>query len=425
MTASYLTILFVACLIVMLILQSWLSWRHLDHILTHRAAVPAAFEQDITLAAHQKAADYAVEKIRLGLMEGLLDAAVLLFFTLGGGLAKLDLLWANWLGNGYSRGLALIFSLTVISSLISLPFTLYRTFVIEAKYGFNKMTFKLYLLDTLKGMALGLVIGVPLLLVVFWLMEKMGSLWWLYTWLVWLAFSLGMMAIFPNFIAPLFNKFTPLADDSLRQRIEALLARCGFASSGLFVMDGSKRTSHGNAYFTGFGKTKRIVFFDTLIARLTPAEIEAVLAHELGHFKRRHIYKMMAVQFGLVFIVLAAMGWVIDKPWFYQGLGVPNTSVAPHIALSLMLFFLVLPVFTFWLTPLGSLMSRKHEFEADTYAVQQSNADDLISALVKLYRDNAATLTPDPLHSAVYDSHPPAAIRIAHLKRLNMGATPT
>ncbi|MBL8511199.1 MAG: M48 family metallopeptidase, partial [Betaproteobacteria bacterium] len=275
MTASLLTTLFVAFLVAMLVLQSWLSWRHLDHIIAHRAEVPAEFAQDITLTAHQKAADYAADKIRIGLMEGLLDVVVLLFFTLGGGLVRIDHLLGNWLGSGYWRGLALIFSLTVISSLISLPFTLYRTFVIEAKYGFNKMTFKLYLLDTLKGIALGVMLGVPLLLVVFWLMEKMGSLWWLYTWLVWLAFSLGMMAIFPNFIAPLFNKFTPLTDDSLRQRIEALLARCGFTSSGLFVMDGSKRSSHGNAYFTGFGKTKRIVFFDTLIERLTPAEIEA------------------------------------------------------------------------------------------------------------------------------------------------------
>jgi STE24 endopeptidase len=247
-------------------------------------------------------------------------------------------------------------------------------------------------------------------------MEKMGALWWLYVWLVWLAFSLAMLAIYPNFIAPLFNKFNPLADASLKARIEALLTRCGFSSSGLFVMDGSKRSSHGNAYFTGFGKTKRIVFFDTLIERLTPPEIEAVLAHELGHFKRKHIVKMIIGQFALTFVVLALMGWVIDKPWFYEGLGFPLNGAAPHVAISLLLFFLALPAFTFWLTPLASLISRKHEFEADAYAVAQTRADDLVTALVKLYRDNASTLTPDPLHSAVYDSHPPASIRIAHLK---------
>jgi len=270
----------------------------------------------------------------------------------------------------------------------------------------------------LKGLALSAAIGIPLLLIVFWLMEKMGSLWWLYVWLVWLAFSLAMLAIYPNFIAPLFNKFNPLPDASLKQRIEALLTRCGFASSGLYVMDGSKRSSHGNAYFTGFGKTKRIVFFDTLIERLTPTEIEAVLAHELGHFKRKHIVKRIAGQFALTFVVLALMGWVIDKPWFYQGLGFPLDGATPPVAVSLVLFFLALPVFTFWLTPVGSLISRRHEFEADAYAAEQAGAQDLVSALVKLYRDNASTLTPDPLHSAVYDSHPPASIRIAHLKSL-------
>jgi STE24 endopeptidase len=264
---------------------------------------------------------------------------------------------------------------------------------------------------------LAAVIGVPLLLATFWLMAQMGSLWWLYVWLVWTGFSLAMIAIYPTFIAPLFNKFQPLQDESLKSRIEALLTKCGFQSKGLFVIDGSKRSSHGNAYFTGMGRSKQIVFFDTLIQRLTPLEIEAVLAHELGHFKRKHIVKRMISMFAGSFVMLALMGWVIDKPWFYEGLGVPINAVVP-VAVSLVLFFTVLPVFTFWMTPLSSLISRKHEFEADTYAASQSDANALVTALVKLYRDNASTLTPDPLHSAVYDSHPPASIRIAHLRSL-------
>jgi STE24 endopeptidase len=411
----------------MLAFQTWLSARQLSHVRAHRASVPSEFTDVITLTAHQKAADYTTEKVRLGIVENILESALLLVFTIGGAIFLIDQLAANIngaTGFSYGRGLLLIFGVMAISSIISMPFDLYRTFGIEAKYGFNKITFKLYVLDALKGILLSAVIGIPLLLVAFWLMEKMGSMWWLYLWLVWVGFSVMMMAVYPNFIAPLFNKFTPLDNESLRTRIETLLARCGFATKGLFVMDGSKRSSHGNAYFTGFGKTKRIVFFDTLIERLTPPEIEAVLAHELGHFKRKHIYKMIGGQFVLVFLILALMGWVIDKPWFYEGLGFPVGSASPHVAVSLMLFFMVLPVFTFWLTPLGSLLSRKHEFEADAYAVEQTNAGDLVTALVKLYRDNASTLTPDPIHSAVYDSHPPAAIRIAHLNSLQKSLKP-
>lgn len=408
----------------MLAFQTWLSLRHLRHVSAHREQVPAEFTDAVPLEAHQKAADYTADKVRLGIIERLVDAAVLLLLTLGGGLLYISTLSSDWLDNRYAAGIALVFGVMIASSIFSMPFDLYRTFVLEARYGFNKVTLKLYLLDALKGMLLGAAIGVPLLLATFWLMEKMGALWWLYVWLMWLGFSLLMIAVYPNFIAPLFNKFSPLADESLKQRIEALLKRCGFTSSGLFVMDGSKRSSHGNAYFTGFGNTKRIVFFDTLIERLSPTEIEAVLAHELGHFKRKHIYKMMVGQFLLTLVILAAMGWVIDKPWFYAGLGAPLDG-RPPVALSLMLFFLVLGVFTFWLTPIGSLLSRKHEFEADAYAAEQTHAGDLVTALVKLYRDNASTLTPDPLHSAVYDSHPPAAIRIAHLKSLSFPATPT
>jgi len=304
----------------------------------------------------------------------------------------------------------------LLSGIVFLPFELIRTFDIEARYGFNKMTIGLYIADAIKGIALSLLVGVPLLLVTFWLTESMGTYWWFYVWLVWLGFSALMIAVYPTFIAPLFNKFSPLDNDSLKKRIENLLARCGFRAQGLYVMDGSKRSSHGNAYFTGFGKSKRIVFFDTLIERLSAEEIEAVLAHELGHFKRRHILKLLVSRFAIALIILAAMGWVIDKPWFYEGVGMGSTI--PHIGVAVILFFLLLPVFIFPLTPLGSYVSRKHEFEADAYAAEQTRAGDLISALVKLYRDNASTLTPDALHSMIYDSHPPAAIRIAHLKAL-------
>ena len=422
MTASVFTLIFLLFVAASFAFGSLLTLRHIAHVRAHRAAVPVEFTASITLEAHQKAADYTIAKNRLGLIESVFDVALLLAITLGGGMWLIHHLASSWFSGPYLLGLAIFAGLLIVSSIISTPFDLYRTFVIEEKFGFNKLTWKLYLIDAMKGLALAAAIGVPLLLVTFWLMGKMGPLWWLYVWLVWLAFSLAMIVIYPAFIAPLFNKFSPLADVSLKARIESLLARCGFTSSGLFVMDGSKRSSHGNAYFTGLGKTKRIVFFDTLISRLSPPEIEAVLAHELGHFKRKHITKMIVGQFVLAFVILALMGWVIDKPWFYEGLGFPLggavSHVTPHVAISLALFFMVLPVFTFWLTPLGSLISRKHEFEADAYAAQQTEASDLITALVKLYRDNASTLTPDPLHSAVYDSHPPAAIRIAHLKAM-------
>ena len=416
MTATHFSAIYLALLVISTSFAAYLSWRHVAHVRAHRASVPSEFSGSISLDAHQKAADYTVARQQLGLLESAVDCALLLVLTLGGGLFFVHSIAANFFSGPYTLGLATIAGLAIISGIVSAPFEIYRTFVTEARFGFNKTTWTLYCFDALKGLALSAVIGIPLLLIIFWLMEKMGGLWWLYVWLVWLTFSLAMLAIYPNFIAPMFNKFSPLADTSLKERIEALLTRCGFSSSGLFVMDGSKRSSHGNAYFTGFGKTKRIVFFDTLIERLTPPEIEAVLAHELGHFKRKHIVKMIVGQFALTFVVLALMGWVIDKPWFYEGLGFPLNGAAPHVAISLLLFFLALPAFTFWLTPLASQISRKHEFEADAYAVAQTRADDLVTALVKLYRDNASTLTPDPLHSAVYDSHPPASIRIAHLK---------
>jgi len=416
MTASIFTNLFVACVVVSFSFSMWLTWRQIRHVASHRQQVPNAFAAAITLEAHQKAADYTCHKARVNAIEESVSTVLLLALTLGGGLAWLFGTSATFTSGTYLLGLTFIVGLMVATSVVSMPFELYRTFIIEARYGFNKTTWSTYLVDTLKGLLVAAFIGVPLLLVTFWLMEKMGSLWWLYVWLTWTGFSIAMMAIYPTFIAPLFNKFAPLDDMALKARIEALLVKCGFQAKGLFVMDGSKRSSHGNAYFTGFGRNKQIVFFDTLLARLTPAEIEAVLAHELGHFKRKHIAKRMVSTFAVTLIILALMGWVIDKSWFYTGLGLAQAGT-PHVAVSLVLFFTVLPVFAFWLTPLASLTSRKHEFEADAYAATETNAVDLVAALVKLYRDNASTLTPDPIHSAVYDSHPPAAIRVAHLNK--------
>lgn len=410
MTNSF-TLVFIIVLIVTACLRIWLAWRQIAHVRAHRSAVPAQFADCITLAAHQKAADYCVTRTRLSFVALAVEIALLLAWTLGGGLQSLHEFWSARLGGSLLGGLALILSVTAISGLADLPLTLYMQFVVEERFGFNRMTLKLFFADLAKQMALGLAIGAPALLTVLWLMARMGKLWWLYVWLFWCAFNLLILFIYPTWIAPLFNRFSPLDDAPLRARIEALLARCGFAASGLFVMDGSKRSSHGNAYFTGFGKAKRIVFFDTLLARLQAGEIEAVLAHELGHFKHRHIVKRIALTFGLSLAFLAALGQLIDAGWFYRGLGVEARSTA----LALILFFLVTPVFTFPLTPLMNGLSRQHEFEADRYAARQSSADALVRALVKLYEDNAATLTPDPLHSLFYDSHPPAALRIARL----------
>ncbi len=417
MTAALFTKLFLFFTAVSVSFGLWLTLRHMRHVRANRSAVPAEFADAISLESHQKAADYTIDKQRLGAIDEVLGVIVLLWLTLGGGLAWLFTRADSLVSGQYAIGVVFIVGLSVVTGVIGLPFDLIRTFGIEAKHGFNKTTPATYLLDMLKGWCLAAAIGLPLLLGTFWLMEKMGSLWWLYVWLAWIGFSLLMMVIYPTVIAPLFNKFSALEEPTLKTRIEALLKKCGFQSKGLFVMDGSKRSAHGNAYFTGFGRTKKIVFFDTLITRLTTSEIEAVLAHELGHFKRKHIIKRMVSTFAVALVILALMGWVIDQPWFYAGLGMPQIGT-PHVAVSLVLFFTVLPVFTFWMTPLSSLISRKHEFEADAYAAEQTDANDLVSALVKLYRDNASTLTPDPIHSAVYDSHPPAAIRIGHLKSI-------
>lgn len=413
MSATDFRLVFLLFLLFSTALQLWLKTRHLQHILRHRAAVPADFAAGIELAAHQKAADYSVAKARLARWVIVWEALVLSFFTLGGGIGWLDSLSRAGLGEGVWAGLGLIAGLTLLSSVLSLPFSLYSTFVLEERFGFNKMTAKLFIIDLLKSTLLGAALGLPLVALVLWLMDAAGSLWWLYAWAAWVGFGLFLMAIYPSFIAPLFNKFTPLEDASLKSRIDALLSKCGFASNGVFIMDGSKRSSHGNAYFTGFGKTKRIVFFDTLIERLTPAEIEAVLAHELGHYKRRHIIKRMVLMYGLGLLTLALLGYLKDADWFYAGLGVNQ----PSTAAALTLFFTALPAFTFPFGWLSSRGSRQHEYEADEYAASVSSADALVSGLVKLYRDNASTLTPDPLHSLFYDSHPPAALRIAALRQ--------
>lgn len=410
------SVLFIVFLGITVSLQFWLSSRQLRHVNQHRAAVPVEFSEKIGLDAHQKAADYTIAKTKFGLIGLFFSVLVLLGFTLFGGLQLLAVTLYKSLGDGMTYQLSLIAAFALISGALDLPFDLYRQFVLEEKFGFNKMTLKLFFSDMLKASLIGAAIGLPLVWVVITLMDKSGNLWWLYAWLVWSGFQLLMMLIFPTWIAPLFNKFTPLADDSLRTRIEGLMKRVGFASSGLFVMDGSKRSAHGNAYFSGFGKTKRIVFFDTLIARLAPQEVEAVLAHELGHFKLKHIVKRMIVMFAISLGFLALLGYLKQQVWFFTGLGVdPILFASSNNAMALILFMLTLPVFTFVLSPLTSISSRKHEFEADAFAVKHTNANDLVSALVKLYEDNASTLTPDPIHSAFYDSHPPASIRIAHL----------
>jgi len=412
MTATQFTFIFLAALALTTVTRLWLARRHLAYIAAHRSAVPEAFSEKIALAEHQKAADYTSAKTRFAMLGILFDAALLLTFTLAGGIQFIADICNGWFSAPLTQGLATIVAELQLSSLLEAPFSLYRTFVIEERFGFNKMTLALYLIDALKSLLLGAILGLPLLLGILWLMERMGEYWWLYVWLVWVVFNLLILFIYPSFIAPLFNKFTPLQDEAMRARIEALLNKCGFTAQGLFVMDGSKRSAHGNAYFTGFGKTKRIVFFDTLLERLSGNEVEAVLAHELGHFKRHHVIKRIVATFIMSLGFLWVLGLLMQTTWFYQGLGV-NT---PSTALALLLFFMILPIFSFSLHPLLSAYSRKHEFEADAYAAKQTAATDMVNALVKLYQDNASTLTPDPLYSAFYDSHPPAMARIAHLQ---------
>ena len=412
MTPIVLTTIFIALLAITTALRLWLSRRHFAYVRQHRNAVPTAFSDSISLDAHQKAADYTLAKTKLGMTEVLVQAILLLWLTVGGGLQWIDTLWQHFLPNHEMwRGALVIISALIISSVIDLPFEYYRTFVVDEKFGFNKMTPTMFFIDMVKHAIVGFALGAPILFAALWLMQGAGQYWWFYLWLVWSIFNLTMLAIYPTFIAPLFNKFSPLQDQSLKQRIETLLSKCGFKSQGLFVMDGSTRSSHGNAYFTGFGASKRVVFFDTLLERLNADEIESVLAHELGHFKHKHVIKRIAMMFLVSFLGLALLGWLAQQSWFYTGLGVTT----PSNYMALMLFLLVSPVFLFLLRPVMASYSRKNEFEADAYAAKNASAKHLIEALVKLYRDNASTLTPDPLHSAFYDSHPPASIRIAKL----------
>ena len=392
--------------------QLWLAKRQIDHVRKHRDEVPQMFSEAVPLPAHQKAADYSVAKTRLEMTEVLVSAFALLMLTLGGLINWLSARWEQvFERETLAHGVALCASVVVLLAAVDLPLFIYRIFVLEARYGFNRMTPRLFMADLFKRAVLAALFGIPLLLMILWLMGVMGELWWMYVWVVWMAFNLLILFLFPTFIAPLFNSFTPLRDPDLAGRIESLLQRCGFRSHGLYVMDGSKRSSHGNAYFAGFGPAKRIVFFDTLLARLTAPEVEAVLAHELGHHKLNHIWKRALLLFAASLGLLWGLGQLIDKPWFYEGLGVSSRGPAA----ALILFMLIVPVFTFFLQPLSSRFSRGHEFEADAYSAAHASRLDLETALVKLYKDNAATLTPDPLHSAFYDSHPPAIARIGRL----------
>jgi len=411
-STSILTFTFVTLLVATTTIRIWLARRHIAYMQANRGQVPAAFKDNIALDAHQKAADYSSAKTKLVIIEAVIQAFLLAALTLGGGLQLIDDFWRSILPTQeIIRGALVICSAMLISSFIDLPFEYYKTFVVDEKFGFNKMTPAMFFSDLVKHSLVGLALGAPILFAALWLMQGAGHYWWLYLWMIWSAFNLLMLAVYPTFIAPLFNKFAPLKDESLKQRIEALLTKCGFKSQGLFVMDGSSRSSHGNAYFTGFGASKRVVFFDTLLERLNADEIEAVLAHELGHFKHKHVIKRIVILFLLSFLGLALLGWLINQPWFYTGLGV--TQMSNYMAL--ILFLLVSPIFLFLLRPVMASYSRKNEFEADDYAANHASAKDLVKALVKLYRDNASTLTPDPLHSAFYDSHPPASIRISKL----------
>ncbi len=406
------TLVFLVALATGTLLKWWLARRQLNCVSGHRDRVPEAFSESITLATHQRAADYTNTRTRMGMLETGVAALLLLAWTLGGGVDWLNDAWAASGLSPLLAGTGLLLSAFLIMGVLEMPFDVYRTFVIEERFGFNRTTPRLFIADAVKQTVLLIALGAPIILLVLWLMAHAGALWWLTVWIVWMAFSLLLAWAYPALIAPWFNKFVPLDEGALKTRIEALLERNGFTSQGIFVVDGSKRSGHGNAYFTGLGSNKRIVFFDTLLRQLDAEEIEAVLAHEVGHFKRKHITKRIALMALVSLAGLGLLGWLIATPWFYAGLGVTQ----PSLAAALLLFLLVVPVFTVFVQPLLSALSRKHEFEADEFAARQADAGKLVEALVKLYRENANTLTPDPLYSAFHDSHPPAPVRIANLR---------
>jgi STE24 endopeptidase len=413
--SQILSLSFVFFLMLMVGLKYWLSFRQVRHVAEHADTVPAEFADRVSLDAHRKAASYTIAKTRLALVDTAVSAAVLIGLTLLGGLEWLNETLREQLGSGIVFQIAIVTVVALGLGIVDLPFSWVRQFHIEQRYGFNRMTPLLWLGDLAKSFVLAALLGVPLLAAVIGLMRTAGDFWWVFAWLLWVGFNALVLVIYPTVIAPLFNRFEPLKDSGLAQRIAALLSRTGFSSKGVFVMDGSRRSAHGNAYFTGLGRAKRIVFFDTLVERLQPSEIEAVLAHELGHFKLKHITKRMVMSFVASLLFLALLGWLVGRPWFYTGLGVQPALDGSNEGVALVLFMLVLPVFTFVFAPLASYLSRRHEFEADAFAARHASAQDLVNALVKLYEDNASTLTPDPLHSAFYDSHPPASLRVERL----------
>ncbi len=412
------TLVFCAAVLLGVLVRLYLASRQVRHVAQHRDRVPAAFADTVSLQAHQKAADYTLAKTRLGMLELALGTVVLLGWTLLGGLAALQ----SWIqGWGWTQDhpllaqLALLAGFALIGGLLDLPLSLYATFRVEERFGFNKMSLGLWLSDLLKGTLVTVLIGLPIAALILWLMGSAGSTWWLWAWGAWMGFNLLVLVLYPTVIAPLFNKFEPLQDDSLQARVTALMQRCGFSAKGLFVMDGSKRSAHANAYFTGFGSAKRVVFYDTLLKQLSPGEVDAVLAHELGHFKHKHIVQRIVLMFALSLAGFALLGWLSQQVWFYTGLGVRPSLGAPNDALALLLFLLVVPVFGYFVSPLSARLSRRHEFQADAYACAQTRSQDLASALLKLYKDNASTLTPDPVYARFYYSHPPASERLARL----------
>ena len=425
MESSALTLLFAASLLSSIAVKFWLATRQMRHVVAHRHEVPAAFAQKISLQAHQKAADYTLAKGRFSLLGMAFSAAVLLGWTLLGGLDLLNLIareavQSRWGTMAYQ--LALIAAFTTVGGILELPFDLYSTFRLEQRFGFNRMTWRLYLRDTAMNLLMGIFIGLPIAALILWIMGATGSLWWLWAWCAWMTINLVGMVIYPLFISPLYNKFEPLADESLKGRVQALMQRCGFTAKGFFVMDGSKRSAHSNAYFTGLGTAKRVVFFDTLLSSLSPDEMEAVLAHELGHFKHKHVAKRIGSMFVISLGGFALLGWLSTQSWFFTSLGVQPSLRAPNDALALLLFLMVIPVFGFFISPLFAQLSRKHEFQADAYACAQTDGRNLAAALLKLYEDNASTLTPDPLYVRFYYSHPPASERIA---ALTLAASPS